>query len=195
MRMNFIEELERLVDERPELRRFLTLTLDPDRAPGDREEQHRYLTERFNALRTELNDRYDGLSYIWVREEGESDNPHLHLIVDRYLPQRELSTLSGRVGLGEVVNIKRISARNMAKYLTKYLTKGSMANLPKNARRYGSSADIDLEVRGGGGDSREWDLMMDDYMITDHNGEPLRRGVTRADLVQQKKWDGPVPPD
>jgi hypothetical protein len=115
--------------------------------------------------------------------------------VDRYLPQRELSALSERVGLGEVVNIKRISARNMAKYLTKYLTKGSMANLPKGARRYGSSADIDLAVRGGGGDEREWDLMMDDYVVTNHEGEPLRRPVSRYDLVQQKKWDGPVPPD
>lgn len=195
MRMNFIEELERLVDERPELRRFLTLTLDPAEAPTDTEEQHRYLTERFNALRTSLNDRYDGLSYIWVREEGESDNPHLHLIVDRYLPQEELSTLATRAGLGEVVNIKRVNARNMAKYLTKYLTKGSMADLPKGARRYGSSADIDLSVRGGDGDDSDWELMMDDYQIIDQQGEPLRRGVTRGDLVQQREWRGPVPPD
>ena len=195
MRMNFIEELERLVEERPELRRFLTLTLDPDEAPARQEDQHKYLTDRFNALRTELNDRYEGLSYVWVREEGEGDNPHLHLIVDRYLPQNELSALSRRVGLGEVVDIRRVSARNMARDLTKYLTKGSMANLPKGARRYGSSADIDLEVRGGDGDSREWDLMMDDYVITNPDGEPLRRSVTRVDLAQQREWDGPVPPD
>jgi hypothetical protein len=83
----------------------------------------------------------------------------------------------------------------MAKYLTKYLTKGSMANLPKGARRYGSSADIDLRVRGGDGDGKNWDLMMDDYVITDSEGEPLRRPVTRVDLAQQKKWEGPVPPD
>jgi hypothetical protein len=194
MRHNLIEDLERLVEERPELRRFLTLTLDPDEAPDDQAEKHRYLTERFNALRTELNDRYDGLSYVWVREEGENDNPHLHLIVDRYLPQNELSTISKRVGLGEVVDIRRVSARNMAKYLTKYLTKGSMATLPKGARRYGSSADIDLAVRGGGGDSREWDLMMDDLVITAHDGEPLRRAVTRVDLMQQKNWGDVVPP-
>jgi hypothetical protein len=196
MRMNFIEELERLVEERPQLRRFLTLTLDPETAPTGQEDQHRYLTERFNALRTELNDRYDDLSYVWVREEGEGDNPHLHLIVDRFLPQDELSTISRRVGLGEVVDIRRVDARNMAKYLTKYLTKGSMADLPKGARRYGSSADIDLSVRGGGGDSREWTLMMDDWLIIrEETGEPLRRGVTRADLMQQKTWGGPVPPD
>jgi hypothetical protein len=194
MRMNLIEELERLVEERPELRRFLTLTLDPDEAPADTEEQHQYLTDRFNALRTELNDRYDGLSYVWVREEGENDNPHLHLIVDRYLPQSELSTISKRVGLGEVVDIRRVSARNMAKYLTKYLTKGSMATLPKGSRRYGSSADINLSVRGGGGDGRQWDLMMDDMVITAADGEPLRRAVTRGDLAQQKEWGDVVPP-
>lgn len=195
MRMNLIEDLERLVEERPELRRFLTLTLDPERAPADQEEKHRYLTERFNALRTELNDRYDDLSYVWVREEGEGDNPHLHLIVDRFLPQNELSAISRRVGLGEVVDIRRVNARNMAKYLTKYLTKGSMANLPKGSRRYGSSSDISLNVRGGGGDSRQWDLMMDDYLITTEDGDPLRRSVTKADLMQQKMWEGPVPPD
>jgi hypothetical protein len=195
MRMNFIEEMERLVEERPELRRFLTITLDPAEAPSDREEQHRYLTERWNALRTELNDRYDDLSYIWVREEGEGENPHLHLLVDRYIPQELLSAKAVSVGLGEVVDIQRVDARNIAKYLTKYLTKGSMAEIPKGARRYGSSQDIDLGVRGGDGDSRDWDLMMDDYLITMDDGEPLRRSVTRVDLVQQKEWEGPVPPD
>jgi hypothetical protein len=194
MRMNFIEELERLVDERPELRRFLTLTLDPERAPDDQGEKHRYLTERFNALRTELNDRYDNLSYLWVREEGEGGNPHLHLIVDRYMPQDELSALSRRVGLGEVVDIRRVNARNMAKYLTKYLTKGSMADLPKGARRYGSSQDIDLAVRGGSGDSRRWDFVLDDYQNM-REGEPLRRSVDRMDLMIQREWGGPVPPD
>ena len=195
MRMNLVEELERLVAERPELRRFLTLTLDPANAPANQERQHKYLTERFNALRTELNDRYDDLSYVWVREEGESGNPHLHLVVDRYLPQDELSALSRRVGLGEVVDIRRVNARNMAKYLTKYLTKGSMASLPKGINRYGSSSDIDLAVRGGDGDSRDWTLMMDDYVITDQDGDPLRRAVTPADFAQQRAWGGPVPPD
>lgn len=193
MRMNLIEELERLVEERPELRRFLTLTLNPADAPACQAEQHKYLTERFNALRTELNDRYDDLSYVWVREEGESDNPHLHLVVDRYLPQEELSMLAGRVGLGEVVDIRRVNARNMARYLTKYLGKGSMADLPTGIRRYGSSADIDLRVRGGGGDSRDWEFVMDDLVIT-RDGEPLRRLVTRQDLAQQREWGGPVPP-
>jgi hypothetical protein len=38
-------------------------------------------------------------------------------------------------------------------------------------------------------------LMMDDYLITNPEGEPLRRPVTRVDLAQQREWEGPVPPD
>lgn len=197
MRMNLIEEMERVVSERPQLRRFLTLTTDPATAPSSKDEQHRYLTERFNALRTELNDRYGNLSYIWVRHEGdERGRPHIHLLVDRYLSQSELSMLSERVGLGSVVDIRRVDARNAAKYITAYMGRaGSLAELPKGANRYGCSSDITLDVRGGGDDEREWRLMMDDHYITDQEGDPLRRGVTRSDLAQQKEWRGPVPPD
>lgn len=197
--MNLIEDLERLVEERPQLRRLLTLTLNPSNAPVDLDERHRYLTERFNALRTTLNDRYEGLSYVWFREEQESGNPHLHLLVDRYLPQSELSAMAERSGLGRVVDIRRVNARNAVKYVTKYLTKGAMADLPKGIRRYGSSADIELKVRGGGeegeGEGRDWRLMMDDLVITrPATGEPLRRKVTKQDLAQQRVWGGPRPP-
>jgi hypothetical protein len=87
MRMNLIESLDRLVEDRPEMRRLLTITVAPDSAPDSKEAQHEYITQLWNALRTELNDRYDGLSYVWIRHEGDQDDrPHLHLLVDRYLP-------------------------------------------------------------------------------------------------------------
>ena len=199
MRMNLIEELDRLVEDRPELRRLLTITVAPETAPTGKEEQHAHLTERWNALRTEINDRYPGLSYVWIRHEGdEKDRPHLHLLVDRYLPQRTLSVMTERVGLGPIVDIRRVNARNAAKYLTSYLGKGALASLPKGLRRYGSSSDITLEVRGGGGDDRDWRLLMDDYEITPREAEsgPLRRGVTKTDLWLQKQHGGPlgVPP-
>jgi hypothetical protein len=199
MRMNLIEELDRLVEDRPELRRLLTITVAPETAPTGKEEKHAHLTERWNALRTEINDRYPGLSYVWIRHEGdEKDRPHLHLLVDRYLPQRTLSVMTERVGLGPIVDIRRVNARNAAKYLTSYLGKGALASLPKGLRRYGSSSDISLEVRGGGGDDRDWRLLMDDYEITPKEAEsgPLRRGVTKTDLWMQKQHGGPlgVPP-
>lgn len=194
MRMNLIEDLERLVEERPEMRRLLTLTLDPETAPESQEEQHEYLTDRYNALRTELKDRFPDLSYIWIREEGESGNPHLHVLVDRYIDQGLLSRLSARVGLGEIVDIRRVNARNAAKYLTKYLGKGAFHALPEGARRYGSSSDVNLSVRSSNdSEDSDWRLMMDDYEIQPEYGEgPLRREVEKTDLYRQKKRGSPV---
>lgn len=198
MRMNLIEDLERLVERRPEMRRLLTITIDEEvpGAPSDQGDQHEYLTDRWNALRTELTDHYGDLSYVWIRHEGdERGRPHIHLLVDRYLPQSAISMMAQRVGLGEVVDIRRVNARNAAHYLTSYLGKGALADLPKGLRRYGSSEDIDLDVRGSSPSHEDWRLVMDDHVITDQGGDPLRREVARMDLAQQKEWGGPVPPD
>ena len=111
------------------------------------------------------------------------------------MAQSELSRLSSRVGLGHIVDIRRVNARNAARYLTKYLTKGAFYDLPDGARRYGSSADISLNVRGGDSDESgpEWRLMMDDYEIQPQYAEgPLRREVTATDLWRQKEERGPI---
>ncbi|WP_425494365.1 rolling circle replication-associated protein [Natronoglomus mannanivorans] len=169
LRMSLIEEIERITQERPEMRRFLTLTVDR-RAPASREDQHEYITERWNALRTELRDRYPDLSYLWVRHEGdERDRPHLHLLVDRYLPQAELSRLAERVGMGRIVDIRRVDARNAAHYISAYLGRGALSFLPSGSRRYGSSADVDLDPRNPGGSSstsdEEWHLEAYDPIV------------------------------
>ncbi|WP_232689003.1 rolling circle replication-associated protein [Halobacterium zhouii] len=86
MRQNLIEEIKRITAERPEMSRLLTLTLDPAKAPSNQDRQHKYITERWNALRTRLKREIGDFSYIWVREEQENGLPHLHAIVSRYLP-------------------------------------------------------------------------------------------------------------
>jgi len=188
--MSLIEEIERITEERPEMRRFLTITVD-ERAPVSRERQHEYITDRWNALRTELRDRYPDLSYLWVRHEGdERDRPHLHLLVDRFLPQRELSALASRVGLGEVVDIRRVDARNAAHYISAYLGRGALSFLPGGARRYGSSADVDLDPRNPGGDSETdevWKLLTWDS-ITER-----MIGATSGDFRRDE--DREPPPD
>ncbi|WP_323174787.1 MULTISPECIES: Rep protein [Halobacteriales] len=189
LRMSLIEEIERITEERPEMRRFLTLTVDSS-APVGRERQHEHITDRWNALRTELRDRYDDLSFLWVRHEGdERDRPHLHLLVDRYLPQSELSMLSQRVGLGEVVDIRRVNARNAAHYISAYLGRGALSHLPAGARRYGSSADVDLDPRNTGGDDEETDWILATY------DEIVERwiGATSGDF--RRDPDREPPPD
>ena len=197
MRQNLVEEIKRVTSERPEMSRLLTLTLDPDKAPVKQENQHKYITERWNALRTRLKREIGDFSYIWVREEQENGLPHLHAIVSRYLPQGVVSKAWAELGGGEVVDIRKIDrTEKAAHYVGKYLTKNALSGLPSGIQRYNSSSDITLDVRGDKEESPDdWRLLMDDYVITDMDGEPLRRGVTGSDFAQQREWDGPVPPD
>jgi len=201
MRMNLVEEIARVCSSRPAMRRLMTLTVDPEKAPSGSEEQHRYLTERWNAMRTALSRRYENLSFIWVREEGEKSetaHPHLHIIVNQYIPQGWLSATWSELGGGEVVDIRYLDrVEKAAHYVGKYLTKNALSGFPDGIRRYGTSRDIDLAVRGGESDPEsDWRLVMDDYLATPLDGsDGLRRGVQRADFARQREWDGPVPPD
>jgi hypothetical protein len=197
MRMNLIEEIKRVTSVRPEMSRMLTLTLDPAKAPNGQGEQHKYITERWNALRTRLKREIGDFSYIWVREEQENGLPHLHVLVSRYLPQEIVSAAWSELGGGDIVDIRKIDQTDKAAhYIGKYLTKDALSGLPDGIQRYNSSADITLNVRGGDSDSEEdWSLVMDDLNFLNSEGEPLRRGVTRSDFAQQKEWEGPVPPD
>jgi len=194
LRMSLIEEIERITQERPEMRRFLTLTVDAS-APIGKERQHEHITDRWNALRTELRDRYPDLSYLWVRHEGdERDRPHLHLLVDRFLPQSELSMLASRVGLGEVVDIRRVDARNAAHYISAYLGRGALSHLPDGARRYGSSADVDLDPRNTGDDG-ETDWMLAAYDEVVDGWVRASPGDFRRDAERRPPPTDPPPDD
>lgn len=179
MRLNLIESLEQLVEDRPEMNRLLTLTVDPDTAPADVEAQHRHLTNRFNALKTSLRDDYEDLSYVWIRHEGdENGRPHLHLLVNQYIPQAKISRLADRLDLGRVVDIRQVNANDAAKYLTSYMgRKGALAELPSGLRRYGSSADVELSARNTADSDGDYRLLKDDE-VTD-----VPRPVVKADFI------------
>jgi hypothetical protein len=196
MRQNLVEEIQRVCRSHPDLSRLLTLTLDPSTAPRDQDLQHRYLTERWNALRTAINREHGDVSYIWVREEQEDGLPHLHILVSRYLPQEWVSSRWSELGGGEIVDIRSIDrVEKAAHYIGKYLTKDALTGLPDGIRRYGSSQDLSLDVRGTSGESEtSWELLIDDYEITGPDGEPLTRGVVSSDFVRQLEWGGPRPP-
>lgn len=189
MRQNLIEEIQCITAERPELSRMLTLTLDPARAPDDQGEQHRYITERWNALRTRLKREIGDFSYIWVREEQENGLPHLHALVSRYLPQGVVSTAWSDLGGGEIVDIRAIeNVEKAAHYVGKYLTKDALSGLPSGIRRYGSSADLDLDVRGGGDSEDDWQLLVEDDVID------APRPVVKADFIREDDVGGLDPP-
>ena len=158
MKMNLLEGIDRVIRERPDLSRHLTLTVDPSRV-ADRETAHREIGEAWNRLKSALRASYGKFSHIWVREEQESGYPHLHVLVSRYLPQPAVSAAWSRAGMGDVVHITKANPRKAGHYLAKYLAKDAMAFLPSGVHRYGSSSDLDLAVRGGSGEeSTSWVL-------------------------------------
>jgi hypothetical protein len=194
MRGNLIESVERIADERPALRRFLTVTLDPKRVPAGKNKAE-YLGECWNRLMTRLRREYPGISFIAFSHFHQGE-PHRQAIVDRYIPQEQLSQWAHEAGFGEVADIRAVNARNVAQYLTKYLADGALANAPDGFHRYSSSADLDLEVRGpsDSADERSWTLMMDDYEYEPVAPErsPLRRRATSMDLWLQRRHGGPL---
>jgi hypothetical protein len=161
MKMNLLEGIDRAIEERPDLSRLLTLTVDPSRVM-DQREAHEKIGEAWNRLKSYLRSRYGSFSHIWVREEQGNGYPHLHVLVSRFLPQSDVKAAWSRAGMGEVVDIRRVEARKAGHYISKYLAKDAMAQMPSGVHRYGSSEDIDLGVRGGSGDGTEpspWSLM------------------------------------
>jgi hypothetical protein len=132
----------RHVAEKHQLNKLLTLTLDPQKIEG---EPVAYLRSVFNKFRTYLKRRY-GVSpkYIAVLEFQKNGNPHLHLLIDRFIPQQWVSEAWSALGGGRIVDIRYVDLHRISRYLSKYLTKELLLSAPKGARRVTTSRSIHL---------------------------------------------------
>ena len=134
--------LIRQIAEREGLTRFITLTLDPSRIEG---EAVRYLRQVFNKFRLYLRREYGApVKYIAVLEFQKSGNPHLHLLVDRYIHWRWIRTAWSALGGGTVVDARFVDVHNISRYLSKYLTKELLQSAPSRSRRVTTSRAIRL---------------------------------------------------
>lgn len=190
MKMNLLEEIDRVVEARPELSRMLTLTIDPKQFTNA-EYAHRQLGKYWNRLRNALNHKYGDFSYIWVREEQKNGYPHLHILISRYIPQEQVQRLWEQTGAGSIVDIRQVEARKAGNYIAKYLAKQAMMNIPSGVNRYGCSSDISLNVRDSGDDEEtSWELIAFDP-VTETWTE-----AAKADFHRREGLDPPplVPP-
>ena len=123
---------------------FWTLTLAP-REFNNPKDRVRHLRRVFNKFREYLKREY-GVAprYICVLEFTRHGVPHLHLLFDRYIPHEWVSTTWDRLGGGHVVWVKRVEVKNVARYLSKYLTKELLLSAPKGTRRITTSRSIRL---------------------------------------------------
>jgi hypothetical protein len=133
------------------LRYFLTLTLDPSKLDHV-DSAVRYLRLVFNKFREYLRRRFRvAPNFICVLEFTQRGIPHLHILFDRYIEFEWIKKTWDRLGGGRIVYIKRVTIRNVARYLSKYLTKELLLSAPKGTRRTTTSRSIKLFPRYNSG--------------------------------------------
>jgi hypothetical protein len=132
----------RATAEALQLRRFITLTLDPSRIEGD---PVRYLNTVFAKLRVYLQRHHRGSpQYIRVLEFQRNGNPHFHILIDRCIEVEWIRKAWVAVGGGYIVDIRLVDVHRVSRYLSKYLTKDLLMSAPLRSRRVTSSRGIKL---------------------------------------------------
>jgi hypothetical protein len=125
-----------------QLRRFVTLTLDPSKIEGD---PVPYINGAFAKLRIYLQRHY-GVSpqYIRVLEIQKNGNPHFHILIDRYIEIEWIRKAWVSVGGGYMIDIRFVDVHRVSHYLSKYLTKDLLMSAPLRCRRVTTSRGIKL---------------------------------------------------
>lgn len=128
--------------EQEHLTRFLTLTLDPKKIQGN---SVSYLRGVFNKFRLYLRRKFGSpIKYIAVLEFQKSGIAHLHVLVDRFIPQNWISESWSALGGGNIVDIRYVDVHRIARYVSKYLTKELLLSAPKRSRRVTTSRSLHL---------------------------------------------------
>ena len=106
----------------------------------------RYIRDVWRKFRVSLKRKLGkSVSFISVVELHKSGCPHLHALVDQYIPQAWISDAWSSLGGGRVVYIERVKdLRKIGWYLGKYLTKEMLLSPAGASRRYSSSRNIKL---------------------------------------------------
>jgi hypothetical protein len=106
-------------------------------------EQVKHVRLVFNRFREYLRRKYgQPPKFICILEFTQRGTPHLHILLDRYIPHQWISKTWDKLGGGRIVFIKRVTAHNVSRYLSKYLTKDLILSAPKGTRRITTSRSI-----------------------------------------------------
>jgi len=102
--------------------RFVTLTMRPSK---NLSESARNIKEAWNRLRLAITRRFGTFKYVWTIEGHKATGmPHLHILLNKYIPQKWLSRSAYRAGFGYVADIRKVKSVDAFDYVVKYLGKG-----------------------------------------------------------------------
>ena len=162
---------------RHKLTRFLTLTLDPCRValPDEVEVfyEHfraqasqkrpcrcstcravqvrsvKFIRDCWAKMRVSFQRRFGrGPKFIAILEfQKRTGLAHLHIVVDRYIPRDWIQERWVAAGGGAHVDIRHVDVHRVAAYLSKYLTKELLLDVPDGVRRVSTSRSIKLNEK------------------------------------------------
>jgi hypothetical protein len=103
----------------------------------------------WNRFRTAFVKRYGRLTFVCVLEpQPHSGFPHLHVLIDRFIPWGWLKVELINAGFGYVKDVSCIRSDAAYNYVLKYLRKpwestpGAIAAIERNLRRFSSSRGL-----------------------------------------------------
>jgi hypothetical protein len=131
-----------------QLKRFVTLTLDPKRVP-DQQRSDRYLRDCWRKMRVLLQRKFgESVRFIAVLEYQKSGMAHLHVLVGVYIPQDWLSGAWQSIGGGRIVDIRYVDVHRVSAYVTPYVVGAkidlTLHLLPARARIFSTSRGLSL---------------------------------------------------
>ena len=173
--------------EAHDLRRFLTLTLDPKVLIGKPEDHAIFLAHLAEGrlCRCEICERVQGASVAHIREcwnklrkyiaRGLGKMPefiavvefqkkttglaHMHVLIGSYISQEWIKHSWMAVGGGSHVDIRPVDIHRVSRYLSKYLTKELLMSAPKRSRRVTCSRSIKLNEPPKKSSEFVWELL------------------------------------
>ena len=162
--------------------RFVTITLPAELRSEDFTTQNKYIKDSWSKLRKRLARKYKGFRYIWILERHKDGTPHMHILVSHYIPQRTLSDICAEVGLGKIVDIRRVKDNKIASYIAKYVAK-DVSVLPKAVRRFNFSKGIRIVLKLVS--TGKWLLM---ELSCGHGAAGMGWGGHKETAIQGVKW-------
>lgn len=135
--------------------RMLTLTL-PGNYQGTADESIRDINRIWSKFRVYLKRRFkDKIHFIKIVEVQRRGAAHLHVLIDRFIPQGWISSAWSDLGGGKIVDIRFVDLHRVSGYVSKYMTKDMLSLNFGNYRRYGTSQGIRIveKIKSAGG---EW---------------------------------------
>jgi len=153
---------------------MMTLTLDPKKIEGSAFE---WIQETWRKFREYLRREYGKVTFIGVVELQRNGNPHLHVLVSRFIPQTWVSRQWSALGGGRIVDIRYVDIHRVRAYLSKYLNKAwEQMEIPRGKRRFRTSRDIHLWQDPESGEKKTGVWMLMKLLQTQEGGNTLVLG-------------------